>query len=312
VATENETSSLAAQLAELSNRPVDDTRIGRARSRAIALAHRATTWGPLEPVAEVGWRAQRRDASIGGSVLGAALAYRIFIWLLPFVLVLILGLALAAGQSQVSIAELVDDAGVTGFIASSVAEAAEGTRGWAVVSALVVTLFVLLYQSSALLRSLRAVTALAWRLPVSRVPSPARSTLVFLAWLIAFVAVGSSAAPIRHTLEFPLDVVADLVVYGAGLPFLWLTLSWFLLPHGAARWTELVPGALLVGFGIGAIGLFNSLVLFPWLVEREETYGVLGIAAGLLFGFFLIGRTIELAAALNATLAEERRRTLAR
>jgi uncharacterized BrkB/YihY/UPF0761 family membrane protein len=147
---------------------------------------------------------------------------------------------------------------------------------------------------------------------VSRVPSPARSTLVFLAWLIGFVAVGSSAAPIRHALEFPLDVVADLVVYGAGLPLLWLTLSWFLLPHGAARWTELVPGALLVGFGIGAIGLFNSLVLFPWLVEREETYGVLGIAAGLLFGFFLIGRTIELAAALNATLAEERRRTLAR
>jgi membrane protein len=245
-------------------------------------------------------------------VLGAALAYRIFIWLLPFVLVLILGLALAAGQSQVSVAELVDDAGVTGFIASSVAEAAEGTRGWAVVSALVVTVLVLLYQSSALLRSIRAVTALAWRLPVSRVPSPARSTLVFLAWLIGFVAVGSSAAPIRHALEFPLDVVADLVVYGAGLPLLWLTLSWFLLPHGAARWTELVPGALLVGFGIGAIGLFNSLVLFPWLVEREETYGVLGIAAGLLFGFFLIGRTIELAAALNATLAEERRRTLAR
>jgi membrane protein len=312
VATENETSSLAAQLAELSNRPVDDTRIGRARAQAIALAHRATTWGPFEPVAEVGWRAQRRDASIGGSVLGAALAYRIFIWLLPFVLVLILGLALAAGQSQVSVAELVDDAGVTGFIASSVAEAAEGTRGWAVVSALVVTVFVLLYQSSALLRSIRAVTALAWRLPVSRVPSPARSTLVFLAWLIGFVAVGSSAAPIRHALEFPLDVVADLVVYGAGLPLLWLTLSWFLLPHGAARWTELVPGALLVGFGIGAIGLFNSLVLFPWLVEREETYGVLGIAAGLLFGFFLIGRTIELAAALNATLAEERRRTLAR
>ena len=312
MATENETSSLAAQLAEVSNRPVDDTRIGRARARAIALAHRATTWGPLEPVAEVGWRALRRDASIGGSVLGAALAYRIFIWLLPFVLALILGLALVAGQSQVSIAELVDDAGVTGFIATSVAEAAEGTRGWAVVSALVVTLFVLLYQSSVLLRSVRAVTALAWKFPVSRVPSPARSTLVFLVWVVGFVAVGSSAAPIRHALAFPLDVVADLVVYGAGLPLLWLALSWFLLPHGAARWTELVPGALLVGFGVGAIGLFNSLVLFPWLVAREETYGVLGIAAGLLFGFFLIGRTIELAAALNATLAEERRRTLAR
>ena len=313
MATENETSSLAAQLAELSNRPVDDTRIGRLRARGLALAHRATTWGPFEPIADVGWRTLQRDSSIGGSVLGAALAYRIFIWLLPFVLALILLLALVAGRSKGSIAELVDDAGLTGFIASSVAQAAERTRGWAVVSALVVTLFVLLYQSSALLRSLRAVTALAWSLPVSRLPSPARSTLLFLLWLVGFVAVGFSAAPIRHALRFPVDVFVDLVVYAAGLPLLWLGLSWFLLPHRAKHWSELVPGALVVGLGVGAIGLFNSLVLFPWLVEREETYGVLGIAAGLLFGFFLIGRTMELAAALNATLADDRqRRTLAR
>ncbi len=308
MATEDETSSLAAQLAELSNQPVADTRIGRVRARTIALAHRATTWGPLEPIAEVGWRTLRRDASIGGSVLGAALAYRIFIWLLPFVLTLVLLLALVADQSQASIADVVDEAGLTGFIASSVAQAAEGTRGWAIVSALVATLFVLAYQTSALLRSVRAVTALAWRLPVSRVPSPARSTALFLVWLVAFLAVASSAAPMRHALQFPLDVLADLVVYGAGLPLLWLVLSWFLLPHRATRWTELVPGALVVGFGVAAIGLFNSLVLFPWLVEREETYGVLGIAAGLLFGFFLIGRTMELAAALNATLAENRER----
>ena len=179
--------------------------------------------------------------------------------------------------------------------------------------ALVVTVFVVLYQSSTLLRSIRAVTALAWSLPVQRVPSPARATLLFLAWLVAFVVVGSSAAPIRHAVEFPLDVVLDLAVYAIGLPLLWLVLSWFLLPHGASQWSELVPGALVVGIGVGAIGLFNSLVLFPWLVEREETYGVLGIAAGLLFGFFLIGRTMELSAALNATLAEDRqRRTLAR
>jgi len=145
------------------------------------------------------------------------------------------------------------------------------------------------------------------------VPSPARSTLLFLVWLVGFVVVGSSAAPIRHALRFPVDVFADLIVYAAGLPLLWLALSWFLLPHRAQHWTELIPGALLLGLGVGAIGLFNTLVLFPWLVEREETYGVLGIAAGLLFGFFLIGRTMELAAALNATLAEDRRRrTLAR
>ncbi len=303
-----ETSSLVDQLAELSSRPVGDGRVDRTRAKAIALAHRATTWGPFEPVAEIGWRTLRRDASIGGSVLGAALAYRIFVWLLPFALALILTLALVAGQDQGNIAELVDNAGLTGFVAQSVAGAAEGTAGWAVVSALVVTLFVLVYQSSVLLRSIRAVTALAWGLRVSRVPAPTRSSFLFLAWLVAFVVVASSTAPIRHALPFPLDLVVNLVAYTAGLPLLWFLLSWFLLPHRAAHWHELVPGALVVGIGVGAIGLFNSLVLFPWLTEREETYGVLGVAAGLLFGFFLVGRTMELAAALNATLAEERRR----
>ena len=312
MSTEHETSSLAAQLAELSNQPVDDTRVGRTRARAVAFAHRATTWGSLEPVAEIGWRTLRRDASIGGSVLGAALAYRIFIWLLPFALVVVLALALFVDQTERNIGELLDGAGITGFIAGSVAEASQGTKGWAVATALVAALFVLAYQSSALLRSLRAVTALAWQLPVTKTPSPARSTLLFFGWLVAFIAVGSSAAPIRRALDFPLDVVADAFTYGVIVTTLWLVLSWFLLPHRAESIRELLPGALLVGVGIAAIGLFNTLVLFPWLAEREETYGVLGIAAGLLFGFFLLGRTAEVAAALNATLAEERRRRVPR
>lgn len=312
MSTERETSSLAAQLAELSSRPAADSRLDRARSRALDLAHRATTWGPLEPVAEIGWRTFRRDASIGGSVLGAALAYRIFIWLLPFALVFVLGLSLVAGQTDGNISQFVRDAGLTGFIASSVADAADGTSGWAILSALVAALFVLGYQTTVLLRAIRAITALAWGLPVTRVPSPARSGLLFLAWLVAFLVVASSAAPVRRGLAFPLDAFVDLALYAVGLPLLWLVLSWFLLPHGADHWQELIPGALAVGVGVGAIGLFNTLILFPWLSEREETYGVLGVAAGLLFGFFLIGRTMELAAALNATLTEERRRKVAR
>ncbi len=266
----------------------------------------------LEPIAEIGWRTARRDASIGGSVLGAALAYRIFIWLLPFALVVVLALALFVDQTDRNIGELLDGAGITGFIAGSVAEASQGTKGWAVATALVAALFVLVYQSSALLRSLRAVTALAWHLPVTKTPSPARSTLLFLGWLVAFIVVGSSAAPIRRALGFPLDAAANAFTYGVIVTTMWLVLSWFLLPHAAESIRELLPGALLVGVGIAAIGLFNTLVLFPWLAEREETYGVLGIAAGLLFGFFLFGRTAELAAALNATLAEERRRRVPR
>lgn len=155
------------------------------------------------------------------------------------------------------------------------------------------------------------MTALAWKLPVHPPARPARTSLLFLGWVVVFVAVVSSASPLRRALEFPLDVLASVAVY-ALLPALYLVLAWALLPHAAEDWREFVPGAALFAVGVAGIGLFNVLVLFPWLAEREATYGVLGVAAGLLFGFFLFGRTVELAAALNAELAHSRRRTLAR
>ena len=83
--------SLAELLSELTNRPVGDRRVDRLRARGIAFAERVTSVGPMRPIAEVGWLAARRDASVGGTVLAGALAYRIFIWLLPLALVAVLG-----------------------------------------------------------------------------------------------------------------------------------------------------------------------------------------------------------------------------
>ena len=90
------------------------------------------------------------------------------------------------------------------------------------------------------------------------------------------------------------------------LSVIFLAFAWWLLPHAASDWTQVAPGAALVGVAVILIGVFNWLILYPWLSQKEETYGVLGVAAGLLFSFFLIGRTIEVAASLNAVLAERR------
>jgi uncharacterized BrkB/YihY/UPF0761 family membrane protein len=304
--------TLASQLAELASRPVADTRLGRLRARVLELAQRATTWGPFAPVAEIGWRTLRRDSSIGGSVLGAALAYRLFIWLLPLALILVLGLGVAADAGEGDADAIVEDVGLTGFIARSIAASAERTHGWGAVVALVTAVVVFGYQTSALLRAVRAVTALAWRVPVRPVARPARASLLFLAWMLAFSMVATSAAPLRTALGFPLDLLSTLAVYAA-MPALYLALSWWLLPHASEDWHELVPGSVLFAAAIALIGIFNSRVLFPWLAERQATYGVLGVAAGLLFSFFLFGRAVELAAALNAELAETQRlRRLAR
>jgi uncharacterized BrkB/YihY/UPF0761 family membrane protein len=299
-----EPTTLREQLAGLASLPVEDTRIGRARVRLVAWAERLTTWGPMGPIAEIGWLTARRDAAIGGNVLAAALAYRIFIWLLPLALVLVLGLGWIADSSSV-----LSETGLGAYVASSVASAAEGVSGWARVAGLVVGSFVLLYETYVLLRAMRAVTAIAWGLPVRRTPAPARDTLVFLAGVAGFTIAASWGAAIRRQLDFPADVLAWIGSW-ALLSAIFLAFAWWLLPHAAARWTEVAPGAVLVGLAVILIGIFNWLILYPWLSQKEETYGVLGVAAGLLFSFFLIGRTIELSAALNAVLAarrEERR-----
>lgn len=292
--------SLAEQLAELKAQPVGDTRIGRARARFLADAERATTWGPLAPAAEVAWLVARRDGAIGGSVLAAALAYRIFIWLLPLALVLVLGMGWLADSSSV-----LSETGLGAYITNSVAAAAENVSGWARVVGLVIGVIVLLYETYVLLRAMRAVTAIAWGLPVRRAGNPARDTLAFLVGVVAFTVAASSGAAIRKGLDFPTDILAWIVSW-ALLSAIFLAFAWWLLPHAASHWTEVAPGAALVGIAVILIGIFNWLILYPWLSQKEETYGVLGVAAGLLFGFFLIGRTIELSASLNAVLAERR------
>jgi len=157
-----------------SRRAAVEGRVVAAQARARRLAERAQDERAHHVSVDVAFEMVDRDADAGGEIIAGALAYRIFIWLLPFALTVVLGLALVAGRTQGSIADLVSDAGITGFVATSVAEAADGTSGWALVTGLVVAVVVLLYQTSALLRAVRAVTALAWELPVTRVPSPTR------------------------------------------------------------------------------------------------------------------------------------------
>jgi len=41
-----------------------------------------------------------RDAEVGGGIISAALAYRLFIWLLPLTLVVVAGLGIAADASS--------------------------------------------------------------------------------------------------------------------------------------------------------------------------------------------------------------------
>ena len=55
-----------------------------------------------------------RDGDVGGGIIAGALAYRLFIWLLPLALVAVAGLGFAADASSDSPEEAADSWGSTG------------------------------------------------------------------------------------------------------------------------------------------------------------------------------------------------------
>ena len=92
------------------------------------------------------------------------------------------------------------------------------------------------------------------------------------------------------------------------VPVLWVLIAQH-LPNRATSWRDLVPGALFLTVASGAIHAVVVLVLFPYLEQKQSTYGALGLAAGIMLGLYALGWSIAAAAALDAELLDRRRAT---
>jgi len=295
-------------LDELTSRPVGGSRIDRARTRVLDTAERLTTWGPLGPIAESGWQVWRRDREIAGSVLAAALAYRIFIWLLPLALVLVAGLGLFGSSDA---AHAVNDLGISGVVAQSVSDTAHSGSWFGRIVLIISGTAVFLYESYILLRTLRAISAFSWRIPVRPLRRPARQVLLFLGLSLALVVGLSLTNRIAGILFFPLGLIVALISLLV-VPAYIVIVSMVLLPHRATSWMAFVPGAILVYGTYALVHLLATLVVVPWVAHKQATYGVLGISAGVLFLMFVFGRVVELAFSLNAVLEQQRQAAVAR
>src|SRR5690349_4899857 len=253
---------------------------------------------------DLGLDVVERDSDIGGALLAGALAYRLFVLLLPTVLLLVSGLGLYAGASDKSTAEVAREAGLSGLIASEVAASASG-RARGLVFILMAP--AVLYATATLYRALAKVHALVWQRSARGVPVTVRGgTILLVALAFQFVAV-EVVAWIRRSDEF--GGVAALAAYLVLAGGTWLVVS-NELPHRGAHWHALIPGSVLFGLGLLFVNVFNVYVTTRLVEGRADTYGALGIAAALLFSLVLVGRVMIVSAEVNALLDERRRRHL--
>jgi uncharacterized BrkB/YihY/UPF0761 family membrane protein len=244
-----------------------------------------------------------RDAEVGGGIMAGALAYRLFIWLLPLALVGVAGLGIAASADARSPESVAKSSGVAGLVSSSVASAADSSARW---YALLVGIPILLYATRSLLRTLIVAHRLVWTDLRARAPRPTlKATLRLLGILIAILGVSVLAAAVRRT-SGPGGLLATLAMT---VPYagLWLVVAMH-LPHRDANWRALVPGAVLFGFGIEVLHLVTVYFIAPFAGNKQGTYGSLGLAAALLLELFLLSRLVVATAVVNATLWARRSR----
>jgi uncharacterized BrkB/YihY/UPF0761 family membrane protein len=249
----------------------------------------------------VGFGVLESDSAIGGGLLAGALAYRLFVLLLPTTLLLVSGLGLYAGAADQSPDKVAREAGLQGLIASQVSETASGRARWIV---FLVMIPAVLYALAKLYRAVAMVHALAWR-------RSARGIRLSMAgfWLLGGALtfdLGAAGAVgwIRGRQDF--GGLAALAVYLVLVGGAWLVVS-RRLPGGEAGWLALLPGAVVVGVGLLLVNVVNVYVTTRLVENRANTYGVLGVAAALLFSLVLVGRVIVIAAELNASVDEHRR-----
>ncbi len=243
-----------------------------------------------------------RDSTIGGGMLAGALAYRLFVFLLPLSLFLVAGLGIYADTTEQSPSEVASHSGLTGLIAKEVAAAASSPARWAI---FIVTLPILVYAAGMLYRAIAIVHAIAWHGSGRAVRLSPKGFAVFSGVFFAQFAGLVILGWIRHSDQ--VSGVIGLVVYGVLLGGAWLGLARH-RPRRDVAWTALVPGAATVALGMLFVNAFNVYVTSRLVEDRADTYGALGVATALLFSLYLVGRLIVGSAVLNATLDARRRR----
>lgn len=229
------------------------------------------------------------------ALLAGSIAFRLFMWLLPFALLVAGLLGLVVSETNWNISSAVRTAGVSGAASQQVAEALRsGRQSWWI--AVLAGLALLLWTGRALARALTMMHAHVWEMTVPRQSQWRRilnGALLFVVFLVIVFASALSAH--LHVLGWVLGSVAMTALTAAA----WLFLS-RRLPNRAITWTDLLPGALVVGVGLTAMNTVSTVYLPNKIQRASEMYGTLGIAGAILLWLFIIGQLLVCAALLNA------------
>ena len=274
--------------------------VERLREGLAARTARARDAGDRHVSIAVPFRALERNRRFAASVLAGGIAYRLFSWLAPAVL--LVGGVLGLGNAQ-SIEDSVAEGGLPQAVVDAIGafvRDANGNTWWL----LLISAPWLLWEGYKGAKALQLIHGLVWDEPAPR-STVVKSSLAFSGTAIAFVAAVSITWWLRDVSRAEqLLVWAGMIV---PLTAIWVVASLH-LPHGTASWKALLPGALVVAVGFQVTHGIIVAFLGPQLDESASLYSAFGVVATILFFMWVVGRVIVTAPLLNSSLHDELQR----
>ncbi len=233
------------------------------------------------------------DRLAGGALLAGALAYRLFLWLLPACLVVVGGLGFLESSDT---EEAAQEAGLSGFAASTISSATSQAHEarWVLLATGLVALF---YSSVTLARTMWVATTLAWQLPIVKLRGLPRAAALVVGLLVSTLGIVLVANWLR-SLDHTVGLIATLFMVVAYSLLGWLVLGMLPRPPGVLV-ADLLPGALLIGVGVEVLHLVTAFLLAPQLSSASQLYGELGGAATLLLWTYILARVLIGATTVN-------------
>ncbi len=279
-------------------------RVARWRAKAEEASGRYQARAQSQPLLGLPLAFIAQYASRQGILLASAIAFRLFLWLLPLALLAAGILAALAPTSARSIESASKQAGLTGAASQQVVTALrDGNRSWVIAVLTGTVLF--LWATRTLMRNLTVVNAHAWRaaIPKRKQKDVLITTLLFAgAWLLVF---GFTAGLHKVVKSIPGGLLWGFLLEG-----LFVSTAWFFIarrmPDRRRSWIDLIPGSLLLGYGMSLLSAVGRLYLPPRFAHSSAIYGSLGVASVMLLWMLLIGQLIVSASLANSVWCDYR------
>ncbi|SDJ41855.1 Uncharacterized membrane protein, BrkB/YihY/UPF0761 family (not an RNase) [Frankineae bacterium MT45] len=277
-------------------------RAERARARGEDAADRYQQRAVEQPVLGLPLVFLSRYTARQGMLLASAVAFRLFLWLLPLSLLTAGILAGIAAHRQNDVESAARHAGLTGAASQQAITAIQGGgRSWWV--AVVIGLVLLIWTTRTLIRNLVVVNAHIWSTPLrKRKQKEQLITVIYfiVGWIVVFVGIIGVAKAKDY---IPGGFVVVGLVQACVLGGAWLLVT-SQLPDRRSSWKALLPGCVLFGVAFAALHAISRVYLPNKIHSASELYGSLGIAGTMLAWLLIIGQVIVFASLANVVWAD--------